>query len=576
MSAGDGRTGLGQQLLLRGYGPLVAFMIFFAMMAALVPTVEGGASLSADGGEAGGDGASTSPGAGAPDSGDPQGGGDAEGSEGPQVADPGAAEEAGGGGGERQQDDDGGGGDEGGDGGGQASSAGVQPCEDRELQVPGDPYSPPCMAFDGDNGGATHRGVTEDTILFTTRTPDEPGFQDTLANLSDAVISDTPQDIQRTVAGLTDYFNERFQFYGRELEPIFFEGQGSPTEELLGGGREGAQADALTVAQEYEAFAELNGQTEPYGGGLSEQGVINFGVPYLSAEWMTERRPYAWSMDSDCDIIADAIADYVVKRVIDKPAEHAGGELQGQERRVAYIAPDNPWYQGCVEKAMNMTRDAGHDAQFISYQLDLNTMSNQAANLVARLQNDGITTVQCSCDPVLPVFLTARAHEQGYQPEWVVSGVAWTTTDYVGQVFQQDQWSRAFGISFDSAAQPSQASLGYNAYKQVRDDEPAFAVQDIYNSMYLLATGIQMAGPNLTPDTFEQGMFDYPEREGPEGVWGFSEQDYTPRLDYREVYWDPEEVSPFNNEQGAYVDTDPGTRFRPGDAQPGDPKAATR
>jgi hypothetical protein len=99
-------------------------------------------------------------------------------------------------------------------------------------------------------------------------------------------------------------------------------------------------------------------------------------------------------------------------------------------------------------------------------------------------------------------------------------------------------------------------------------------VQSIYNSLYLLAIGVQMAGPDLNPETFEQGMFDYPEREGPMGTWGFGPGDYTPFQNYREVYWDPNEVSPFNNEQGAYIDTSPGERWRPGDAPDGDPRTA--
>jgi hypothetical protein len=41
----------------------------------------------------------------------------------------------------------------------------VEPCEGRELQVDSG-YSPPCFSFSGDNGGATHRGVTEDTITM--------------------------------------------------------------------------------------------------------------------------------------------------------------------------------------------------------------------------------------------------------------------------------------------------------------------------------------------------------------------------------------------------------------------------
>jgi hypothetical protein len=569
----------GQRLLLRGYGPLVGFIVFFALMAALAPTVDQTGELAAigDGGLDQEQGTQATPGGNGQEAGATPQAGEDGGPDGPTIEDaddsddPGAAGDTGNGGdngeGSGAQAEEG----SGAEGASQASASGVQSCEDRELQVPGDPYSPPCLAFDGDNGGETSRGVSDDTILLAVRTPDEPGFGDTLANLAEADISDTPNDVRRTVDGLVDYFNERFEFYGRQLEPVFYEGQGSPTDELLGGGQEAAQQDALTVAEDIGAFAELNGASEPFGDALSRQGVVNFGVPYLSRGWMTERRPYSWSMDTDCDLVAEAIADYVVTRVIDKPAEHAGGPLQGEQRRVAYVAPDNPWYQGCVRKALELTQDAGHDAQFYSYQLDLNTMSNQAANLVARLQSDGITTIQCSCDPVLPVFLTARAAEQSYQPEWVVSGVGFTTQDYVGQVFNQDQWSRAYGISYDAEAQPQQASLGYNAYRQVRDDEPAFAVQSIYDSLYLLSIGIQGAGPNLTPETFERGLFDYPGGAGPSGTWGFSEGNYTPTQDFREVYWDPEAVSPFNSQPGTYAQPDD-ERYRPGELPPGPPR----
>ncbi len=34
----------------------------------------------------------------------------------------------------------------------------VKPCPGNRRQVPGDPYSPPCFVFRGDNGGAPPRG----------------------------------------------------------------------------------------------------------------------------------------------------------------------------------------------------------------------------------------------------------------------------------------------------------------------------------------------------------------------------------------------------------------------------------
>jgi hypothetical protein len=553
----------GATLLLKGYGPLVAFMVFFALMAIMAPTVAvDGQAASAPAAGQQTTGAGEPGGAGTEVDGDGDGGTSeaGDGVEGPQVD--GEAAESGEAAGTTgtdatngEADGNGGGGDD----GSQASADGAQACQDRDLQVPGDPYSPPCIAFDGANGGATHRGVTDDAVLISARMSDEPGFQDTLANLADADISDSPEDVRRTIDGLLDYFNERFEFYGRELRVEYYTGQGSATTELLGGGREEAQADALTVAEDIGAFAELNAGSEPFGDALAQQGVINFGVPFLSREWMTARRPYSWSLSTDCSIVAESAATYAARRLDhgDATADHAGPGLQGEPRRVANVVPENPWYQECLDAALEIAAAEGVEPDLnLSYQLDLNTMSNQAANLVAQLQSQNITTVICSCDPVLPVFLTARAQEQDYHPEWVVTGVGFTTQDVVGQLFNQEQWSRAFGISYDGQAQNQQASLGYNAYKQVRDDEPAFTVQNIYLNLYMLALGIQGAGPNLTPETFEQGMFDYPGGQGPAGTWAFGDGNYTPTEDFREVYWDPNATSPFNNEQGAYIQPD--------------------
>ncbi len=39
----------------------------------------------------------------------------------------------------------------------------------------------------------------------------------------------------------------------------------------------------------------------------------------------------------------------------------------------------------------------------------------------------------------------------------------------------------------------------------MRNDEPAFSVDLIYYQMYMLAIGLQGAGPNLTPASFERG-----------------------------------------------------------------------
>ena len=61
------------------------------------------------------------------------------------------------------------------------------------------------------------------------------------------------------------------------------------------------------------------------------------------------------------------------------------------------------------------------------------------------------------------------------------------------------------------------------------NDEPAFGVEEIYYQLYMLALGIHMAGPNLTPQTFEAGMFSYPGASGPRGYLDASGPTTTPR-----------------------------------------------
>jgi hypothetical protein len=95
----------------------------------------------------------------------------------------------------------------------------------------------------------------------------------------------------------------------------------------------------------------------------------------------------------------------------------------------------------------------------------------------------------------------------------------------------------------------------------VRPDKPANSAELLFFQLYQLAIGVQMAGPNLTPETFAQGLFHYPPTKGETGQWSFGPNDYTATDDAREVYFDPNAISPFNNAPGRYVQTLGGQRF---------------
>jgi hypothetical protein len=438
-------------------------------------------------------------------------------------------------------------------------------------QVPGDPYSPPCIQFSGANGGVTSKGVTPTEIHVAYRVLNEKGFQQTLAALAGASLQDTPEDIRRTVSALADYFNKRYQFYGRKIVIDYYNGKGSNTTELLGGGQEKATADADTV-KDMGSFADLSATSEPYADALAKRSIVGFGDPYLSQPWHDQHRPYIWSIATDGTLVANEAAEYAGKRLCGKPAKWAGGEFKDKPRVIATFAPENPWYQESVQIART-TLEKYNCKPGINqaYQLDLGTMSNQSANIIPKMKAAGVTTILCGCDPIMPVFLTGEMNRENYFPEFIIVGTALTDTDIVGQLWNQNAAKHAFGVSSLQAPVRSTQTIGYEAYKTVRTDEPAFSVDIIFYQMQMLAIGVQMAGATLNPQTFERGMFAYPPKLGPAGYWVFGKSDYTAANDVREIFWDPNATSNYNGKKGAFVEPQPGVRWKQGTLPAGDP-----
>jgi hypothetical protein len=462
-------------------------------------------------------------------------------------------------------------------GGGAGGPAKVGGCADRPLQIPGDPYSPPCMTFSGGNGGATSPGVTPSTVRVAVRIGSfSNGMLDALSKVAKAQIPDeSPEVIARTIAGLTEYFNRTYQMYGRKLEVVVYDGKGDVLKEATGGGQEGAEADALKVSKELQAFADISAVSPVYADALARRGVVNIGAPFMSREWLSQRRPYTWSQFTDCSTIVESVGSYYATKMANGNADNAGGALKGQPRKVGIIAPENSWYQECVAAGVRILASAGVQPVLNEkYRLEVNQMSIQAGEKLAKLKNAGVTTVVCGCDPLFMTFLTAKAKEQDYTPEWLITGVALIDNDLIGSIMEPSQWSHSFGVSFSGPAQPAGRSLGYRAYKAVRSDEPSIGVDLIYNQLQLLAIGVQMAGPNLTPATFEQGMFRYPSRTGPSGTWGFKPGDHSTSDDAREVVWNPRATSVQTRNPGAYVDPNGGARFPIGKWPAGPPRAA--
>jgi hypothetical protein len=444
-----------------------------------------------------------------------------------------------------------------------AASGSVASCAGR--QIPNDPYSPPCIAFSGNNGGATSHGVTASTITVSYRIAADQSstiaaaIQQLAGKYNSTQFDDTQADITRTTDDLITYFNEHFQFYGRKLVLKQYQGTGELTEEVTDGGQSEADADALTAADTVGAFADITGYTQPYDEALSADHVINIGAPYMSAQWYEQHAPYAWSNYPDCTDLGNEGAQIAVKQLLTQNVTWAGtGVRDGGPRKIAVLAPDNPVYQQCAAQVTAALAKAGHPAvDNLTYTLDLSQLSQEASSIEQKIVNDGITTVICGCDPITLIYLTGDLDNAKYEPEWFNIGAAFTDEDLLAQLFDQNAWAQAAGVTNNGADPPYGSSPGYFAAKSVDPNfAPAHEVDVIYENLYILALGIDLAGPDLTPQTFEKGLFSYTGGDGQYGPWSFQENGvgtFTPQHQFRYEWWDPNATSTYDGEQGSYV-----------------------
>lgn len=436
-------------------------------------------------------------------------------------------------------------------------------CEGGARQTK-EPYSPPCITFTGDNGGSTSQGVTGDTITVAFREGNLPSIYGVAGKVAEkANIKDTNEDIRRTIQTYFDYFNKKFQLYGRKAEVKFFSGQGDQLAEFFGGGVEAANADALKVGQEIKAFADLSVLSTPYAEALVRQKVIAMPTVHMSKQWYSRNAPYAWGVLIDCTTLTETIVDYSLNRLIGFKARYAGDPAyREQDRKIGLIVPEESWYQECADDGERKIKQAGSSfTHRIDYKLDFARLSSDSVGMAAQMKDKGVTTLMCLCDPILPLFLSTQASQQQYKPEWVVVGSALTDVDLLGQIYDAEQWRHAFGFSFLDDVFSNINAEAYRTYKTIRSDEPAFVSPVLYYPILMLFLGLQMAGPNLNPNTFQDGLFRYPATGGETGVWSFGPGDYTGTNDAREIFYDPNTVSPFNFEKGRYVKTLGGNRY---------------
>ncbi len=421
-------------------------------------------------------------------------------------------------------------------------------------------YAPPCVpAFAGNNGGATAHGVTGSTITITFRisTSGEAG----VIGASEPLISKGAGTPQQSIADLQTYiryFNTQFELYGRRVVLKPYQGQGDYLQEDQGQDLGGAQADAQT-AYSLGAFGDMSllYTTQPYAQDLAAAHVIAFGPVYFPQSWFQQYSPFAYSSIATGTKSAQGIVDVVCQRMAGMPAAFAGSPTYHHEvRKFGLITPDNPIYLENAQVVENGLRSCGAPpVRVVQYSFNFGTAASQATSAAAQMKAAGVTTVICLCDPLFPVFLTNAADQQQYHPEWVTQ---WWNDAY-DQSFASDQWSHAISVG-QGQTPPLDRQEAYRVFKaadptsQPAEENFAFA----YKSLLQLFDALQMAGPDLTPASFEKAMFSLPTSApgGQFGTWGFGPGAFTPGQTFKVAWWNPDATSNFDQSAGAWQNCD--------------------
>ena len=390
---------------------------------------------------------------------------------------------------------------------------------DPPRQTP-DPQSPPCVPYfdpTTPNGGATSPGVTADTIYVAWPDLSQGGFYAT----------EPPGEAPY----LAKYMNDHFTFYGRHIKLIPFTVNGSA---FSSNSAAQMQQDAEKVHSALNpgvgifaslAYAPVGGAAFYYYNQLAHDGVVSVDSDVQAVDYTAQEGPYEWETVPGTEGFMTNEGGLVCNRLQGQPPSYAGQPPLGTQWSATRT------FRVVVGGAGNSSGNAitwdykplvdALTACHMAVQVDRISGSNSDAEAI-NLKQAGITTVLCVCGAPDTDALMKSAQNQQYFPEWVVTGTGSQNQDSSSSTsggnagnYPASALSHIIGITFDNKWDAPGSHSQY-WYQAMREEDPTYAYHDNgldpgdyyrYEQLMVLAAGIQAAGPDLTPQTFEDGLY---------------------------------------------------------------------
>jgi len=440
-----------------------------------------------------------------------------------------------------------------------------------------DPQSPPCVPFwKGKNGGATFNGVTPEEITVAVGQPQSWDTYDA------GVTQATP--------ALLNFFNKRFETYGRTIKVVPFTASG--------GAVTNQHTDATTVADK-NPFAVIpndsyvnnaDGANLYFNDDLARRHVItmlNEQNTTLTTSHLAAMAPYEWSYFQTLDQDEANMAEMICKELNGKQPRWAGPSVATAPKRVFgvihEVAPDGTNYEDAT--LLNGLATCGVTPFVTTYHGGYDAATYDSA--ISQMQTNHVTTITCLCQGNdLPGWETT-AESQSYVPEWLINGNLQDNDDQgeLGEEQASAEASHRIGISTLNKMLPltsmpwwwavSEGNPASNA-AEYQGNDWYYGANYMYLGLLALVSGIQLAGPNLTPATFERGLqravFANPGSGGPplyQARVGFAGGSHTMVQDVTPIWWSANAQSTYwagySGGKGTWCYLDRGVRFGVGE-----------
>jgi hypothetical protein len=488
--------------------------------------------------------------------------------------------------------------------GGQGTAPSTKHCVGNPPRQTEDPLSPPCVAFfQGDNGGSTYQGVDahEVKVLFYQDGYKCQGTTDCSVNscAGGHGIGCRPADEYFDYAepgSSTDwkgdiglrtymrYFNDRFQTYKRVVH--FYGYYASSFTETP----EQRRADAAANYAKYHPFAVVDltqAGFAPYDQSMAQQGVLVFSpqtnsgrIGWQDAGALSRFPGQVWSAAATRQLAAQIFSTYVCNRIINRPPTFSGnpGDAAQSKRVLGLLVngdASQPDYSAFGQLVQSDIQSCGG-----SFKLVLKdpywcgpcygTGLQEAQQNMARFRSSGVTTIVWA--GAAEDNSSKAAHSSNYYPEVVVAGDGLMDSTNAGIFNAGEFWNHVVTVSPYERADILGARPCYQAYRDVNTADSDnniynFGCEEFYEVIRMLFTGIQVAGPRLTPTSMDSGFHAIPSVASTDPhvpACYYNPGDYSCIKDAQAEWWDPKGQDPYYGGSGCYRMMEGGRRYAAG------------